>query len=75
MVDVSSFAIASWQKSKFSSGVGGGECVEIACTHERVWVRDSKNACGPILGLTREGWVAFLKGVGCDEFACPRESA
>ena len=75
MVDVSPPTIASWQKSKFSSGEGGGECVEIAYTDERVWVRDSKNTCGPVLGLTREGWVAFLRGVRCDEFDCSWESA
>jgi len=48
---------ASWQKSSAS---GGGACVEVAQVHKHVWVRDSKNPLGPILGFTREEWVAFL---------------
>ncbi len=74
MVDLSPSASASWQKSRFSGGAAG-ECVEITFTHERVWVRDSKNPCGPVLGLTREGWAAFLREVRCHEFGGSRKLA
>jgi Domain of unknown function (DUF397) len=56
---------ASWQKS---SATAGQECLEITCTHEHVWLRDSKNPLGPVLGLAREGWAAFVIGVRRDEF-------
>jgi hypothetical protein len=73
MVDALPPVTTSWQKSKFSSGDPGQECVEIVCTHEHVWVRDSKNPCGPVLRLTREGWAAFLAGVRHEEFDRSRE--
>lgn len=60
---------ASWQKSSASGG-GGGNCVEVTCTHMHAWVRDSKDSVGPVLGLTRMGWAAFLIGVRRDEFHC-----
>lgn len=60
-------SMASWQKSNVS-GPGGAECVQVTSTHEYVWVRDSKNPLGPVLGFTREGWAAFLGGVRRDEF-------
>lgn len=69
-------ATACWQKSSASGGEGGA-CVQVTCTHEHVWVRDSKNPLGPFLGFTRDGWTAFLVGVQRDEFdrsrmpACP----
>lgn len=58
-------ATACWQKSRLSGGSG---CAEVARTHEHVWVRDSKDPHGPVLGLMREGWAAFLVGVQRDEF-------
>lgn len=60
-------AMVSWQKSN-ASGDASSECVEVARTHEHVWVRDSKNPLGPALGFTREGWAAFLVGVLRDQF-------
>ncbi len=56
---------ASWQKS---SATKEGACVQITRTHEHVWVRDSKNPLGSVLGFTREGWAAFVVGVQRDEF-------
>ncbi|MGH4014527.1 MAG: DUF397 domain-containing protein [Pseudonocardiaceae bacterium] len=59
-------ATASWQQST-ASGIEGN-CVQLTGTLEHVWVRDSKNLLGPALGLTRDGWAAFLLGVQRDEF-------
>ena len=58
-------AAASWQKSSAS---GDGNCVQVAHTDGYVWVRDSKNPPGPVLGLTLDGWAVFLIGVQRDEF-------
>lgn len=58
-------ATASWQKS---SATKEQECLEVIRSQGHVWVRDSKNQLGPALGLTREGWAAFLVGVQRDEF-------
>lgn len=66
MIDVPQPPVmVSWRKSRMS---GSGNCAEVACTQEHVWVRDSKNPLGPALGFTREGWTAFLVGVHGDEF-------
>ncbi len=72
MVDMPHPATVSWQKSSAS---GGGACVEVARTHEHVWVRDSKNPLGPGLGLTREEWTVFIVGVQRGEFDRPGASA
>lgn len=58
-------ATACWQQS---SATGGNACVEITRTYEYVWVRDSKNPLGQVLGFTSEGWAAFLVGVRRDQF-------
>jgi hypothetical protein len=55
-------ATASWQKSSISGGEGGA-CVHVACGREYVWIRDSKDPGGPVLGFTREEWATFLVGV------------
>lgn len=55
----------SWQKSLAS---GGGACVEVACAHQHVWVRDSRDCLGPILSFTRKEWAAFLTSVQGGEF-------
>ena len=57
---------ASWQKS--STSMGAQECVQVIRSQGHVWVRDSKNPLGPVLGFTREEWAAFLVGVRRDEF-------
>jgi hypothetical protein len=58
-------ATASWQKSSVS---GSGNCVQVTHTQVYVWVRDSKNPPGPVLGFTFDSWAAFLVGVQRDEF-------
>jgi hypothetical protein len=55
-----------WRKSSMS---GDGNCLEAAVGHEHVWIRDSKNPSGLILGCTQAGWTAFLGGVQGGEFA------
>ncbi|MGH3853462.1 MAG: DUF397 domain-containing protein [Pseudonocardiaceae bacterium] len=58
---------AFWRKSSTSASPHG-DCVQVTPTQGHVWVRDSKNPLGPALGLTREGWSAFLGSVRRDEF-------
>ncbi|WP_416901293.1 DUF397 domain-containing protein [Micromonospora echinospora] len=50
----------TWQKSSHSDD---GNCVEVAYTHELVFVRDSKNGAGPVLRFGPNRWQAFIKGV------------
>lgn len=59
-------ATAYWQTSSASSSAGE-ECVQVTCDHRHVWVRDSKNSRGPVLGFTGDVWTAFLRGVQRDE--------
>jgi hypothetical protein len=44
-----------------SSRSGGGDCVEVAFVGDAVWVRDSKDAEGPMLTFSRDAWRAFLE--------------
>jgi len=53
----------TWRKSSYS-GSGGGNCVEFAETVGEVVVRDSKNAQGAMMYLSREAWTAFLPYAG-----------
>jgi hypothetical protein len=56
---------ASWRKSAAS---GNGACVEVARDGRHVWVRDSKDPSGPVLGFTQLEWTAFVLGVEHGEF-------
>lgn len=62
---------ASWQKSSAS---GAGNCVEVARSHDHVWVRDSNDPDGAVIGFTRADWTAFLVGVRRGEFDCLPET-
>jgi hypothetical protein len=53
-----------------SSASGGGACVQVAHTHEYLWVRDSKNPNGPSLGVTPEGWAVFIGEIQRNSFNC-----
>lgn len=61
-------ATGCWRTSSRS---GEGSCVQVTGTPEYVWVRDSKNTLGPVLGFTREEWTAFLAGVQHGELDHP----
>ena len=55
-----------WRKAS-ASGANG--CVELAPLPDGgVAIRDSKDPHSPILGFTRQEWVAFLDGMGKGEF-------
>ncbi len=57
----------TWTKSSFSGN--NGNCVEIAPLSDgSLAVRDSKNADGPALWFTAQGWSAFVAGVHAGEF-------
>lgn len=50
-----------WRKSRRSQW--GGDCVEVADAGAVVYIRDSKNAKGPMLVVAIEQWTAFLSMV------------
>jgi hypothetical protein len=63
-MDVSS---ATWRKSSYSGGNGGG-CVEVARNLPAiVAVRDSKDRAGPVLTFTPAEWETFTAGVKSGE--------
>ncbi|WP_040906344.1 DUF397 domain-containing protein [Streptomyces griseoflavus] len=49
-----------WFKSSYSDSSNGNDCIEVAPTPATVHVRDSKNASGSRLALTREAWADFV---------------
>ncbi|MFJ8981340.1 DUF397 domain-containing protein [Streptomyces sp. NPDC102282] len=49
----------AWVKSSYS-GAEGGECVEVATTVAEVFVRDSKQATGPVLTVGPDAWTEFV---------------
>ncbi|MET7643944.1 DUF397 domain-containing protein [Streptomyces sp. NPDC005426] len=50
----------AWTKSSYSSG-DGGQCVEVATADTSVYVRDSKQADGPVLSVGSAGWARFVR--------------
>jgi hypothetical protein len=62
MNNAESSAIASnlaWFKSSYSDSEGG-ECVEVAAGITAVHIRDSKDATGPVLTVSRAAWTQFV---------------
>lgn len=54
---------ATWRKSSFSGGGGnsGGECVEVATTHDgRIAIRDSKNRDQGLIIVTKDDFYTFM---------------
>jgi Domain of unknown function (DUF397) len=49
---------ATWRKSTFSGGNGGG-CVEAGSTPGAVLVRDTKDRDGAVLAFTPQAWLEF----------------
>jgi hypothetical protein len=55
-----------WYKSTRSGAAG--HCVEVAETPATVFVRDSKDAAGPVLRFDAMTWSGFVEGVRNGEF-------
>jgi hypothetical protein len=54
---------ATWRKSSYSGGNGGG-CVETGIADAgRVLVRDTTNRDGGTLTITAQAWQAFTDGL------------
>jgi hypothetical protein len=54
---------ATWRKSSYSGGNGGG-CVETGVADAgRVLVRDTTNRDGGTLSIPAEAWRAFMDGL------------
>jgi len=51
-----------WRKSS-RSGAQGGQCVEVAATDDRWYVRDSKDPDGGMLRVGTAAWRAFLADI------------
>ncbi|OLZ69773.1 DUF397 domain-containing protein [Streptomyces sp. IMTB 2501] len=54
--------LTGWYKSSYSSG-NNDECLEIACGHTVVPVRDSKVTTAPALIFSSDGWQSFVTAV------------
>jgi hypothetical protein len=48
-----------WRKSSYS-GTGGGSCVEVADSTDRVLVRDTTNREGVVLNVSLTAWRRFI---------------
>jgi len=59
-------AALNWKKSTRSGAAG--HCVEVASAADAVFVRDSKDAAGPMLEFAQRGWSDFVAGVRAGEF-------
>ncbi|WP_330339848.1 DUF397 domain-containing protein [Streptomyces sp. NBC_00557] len=57
-----SSARTGWYKSSYSGG-DQGECLEVACGHAVVPVRDSKDTAKPALIFSAAGWTSFVSAV------------
>lgn len=56
-----------WRRSWTCQGADS-TCVEVALAGSEVWLRDSKDAAGPVLRFTAAEWAAFLAGARAGEF-------
>lgn len=52
----------TWRKSSWS-GDNGGECVEVAMTEQRAYVRDSKDRDGGAVEFPTAEWQAFIESI------------
>ncbi|MFJ7589533.1 DUF397 domain-containing protein [Streptomyces sp. NPDC097617] len=57
-MNASALAGTPWFKSSFSAGEQ--DCVEVAPTPGKVYVRDSKHKQGPVLELSRAGFAGLV---------------
>ncbi|MFC0601229.1 DUF397 domain-containing protein [Streptomyces palmae] len=56
-----------WQKSSFSSGGDGGQCLELTALAEGILIRESENP-GTVLAVDRAELRAFVRGAKTGEF-------
>ncbi|WP_306836894.1 DUF397 domain-containing protein [Catenuloplanes nepalensis] len=54
-----------WRKSTRSSP-NGGQCVEMAVGSRCIYVRDSKDAGGPVLTVAASSWKIFVRELNSD---------
>ena len=59
----------TWRKSTRSGAAG--HCVEVATNPSAVFVRDSKDATGPVLTFDAPDWAGFIAGIRAGEFDRP----
>lgn len=57
--------MTQWQKSSFSGGADGNECVELAHGEDELLLRESDDP-DRILPLTRTGLTALLRHLDAD---------
>ena len=60
---------STWFKSSRSAPTS--HCVEISLQPETVFVRDSKDAAGPVLRFAAADWTGFIAAVRCGDFDRP----
>ena len=48
----------AWRKARRS--MNNGNCVEVAPANGKIFVRDSKNPCGPSLEYDADVWHSFV---------------
>ncbi|WP_406471657.1 DUF397 domain-containing protein [Streptomyces hirsutus] len=53
----------NWRKSTYSSGGDGDTCVEIAESHPRIAIRDSKTPAHAVLSVPALSFAAFVEHV------------
>ena len=53
-----------WQRSVHCEA---NACVEVARTHDSVFIRNSSDPDGPILTFTHAEWTAFIRGLKDEE--------
>ncbi|GGR79266.1 MULTISPECIES: DUF397 domain-containing protein [Streptomyces] len=57
-----SSSLTGWYKSSYSGG-SNAECLEVACGHADVPVRDSKIITGPAVLFSANGWTSFVTAI------------
>jgi Domain of unknown function (DUF397) len=53
----------TWRKS---SACIPSDCVEIASHVEKIWIRDSANAEGPVIRVSYTVWRGFISDISAD---------
>lgn len=54
-----------WRKSSHSGNTG---CLEFTHSPDTAFLRDSKDATGPVLQFGRQQWTDFIAGLKAGEF-------